>query len=220
MIKRAFSSAGGAGLAAATRVLALLRPAEKPLHPVGVTLVARLHRWGSDTATGVPWLDEPGRDDALVRLSRAVGLPAALPDIHGLALRVLRSEHRGDVLLASTGWGRVSRFVLTFGRRPESRPLTSLLPYRTPAGAVVLGARAIGPETGPEGFELSWAPYDGDWHPFATLELTGEPAADQEISFDPVLNQVDGLAQYPVVVRLREPSYRRARNSRQERPAR
>ena len=220
MIKRALSSAGGAALAVATRVLALLRPAEKPLHPIGVTLLGRLHRWGSDPATGVPWLDEPGHDDVLVRLSRAVGLPAGLPDIHGLAMRVLFSDHHGDVLLASTGWGRVGRFVLTFGRRPESRPLTSLLPYRTPVGAVVLGARAIGPGTRPEGYELSWAPYDGDWCAFATLELTRERAADQTISFDPVLNQVAGLGQYPVVVRLREPSYGRARKSRQEEPTR
>jgi hypothetical protein len=88
--------------------------------------------------------------------------------------------------------------------------LTSLLPYRTAAGAVVLGARSS--ESGDH--ELFWAPYAGDWCAFATLTLTGEPAADQQLSFDPVLHQVPGLEQYPAVVRLREPSYRRARKSR------
>ena len=218
MIRTALSKAGGAALAGATRIVALLRPAGKPLHPVGVTLVGWIDRQGSGSGpvSGVPWLDDTGRDEVLVRLSRAVGLPAALPDIHGMAIRIVSEGHGGDVLLASTGWGRLGRFVLTAGRRPESRPLTSLLPYRTAAGPVLLGARAAGPGS----YELSWAPYDGGWRRFATLVLTDEQAADQDISFDPVRRQLPGLAQYPVVVRLREPSYRRARTSRQEGPPR
>src|SRR6185436_3705237 len=136
MIPRALSEAGGAALAGATRALAMIRPAEKPLHPLGVTLIGRIDRSGVGPVSGVPWLDETGQDEVLVRLSRAVGLPTALPDIHGMAIRVVCAEHRGDVLLASTGWGRVGRFVLIAGRRPESRPLTSLLPYRTTGGPV------------------------------------------------------------------------------------
>lgn len=197
-------------LAAATRTLALLRPADKPLHPDGVVLVGRLDRQGSTTPTGVAWLDEPGHDEVVVRLSRAVGLPRSLPDIHGLAVRVPSAQGPGDLLLASTGWGRLGRFVLTFGRRPSSRPLTSLLPYRTDAGAVLIGARSVGNGT----YELAWAPYDGDWVVFATLVVTEREAADQEVSFDAVLNQIPGLTQYPTVVRLREPAYGRARRSR------
>ncbi len=212
MIRKALSSAGGAALAGATRAVAMLRAADKPLHPAGVTLVGRIDRSGSDPVTGVPWLDEPGEDEVLVRLSRAIGLPEALPDIHGMALRVLSGEDCGDILLASTGWGRLGRFLLTAGRHPESWPLTSLLPYRTAVGPVVLGARA----TGHASYQLSWAPYDGEWRAFAALELSGEVAEDQEISFDAVLHQLPGLAQYPVVVRLREPAYLRARRSRQE----
>lgn len=212
-MRQALSATGGSALALGTRAIALLRPAAKPLHPVGVTLRGQLRRLGSERATGVAWIEDPGQDDVLVRLSRAIGLPSALPDIHGLALRVLGTEGPADILLATTGWGRLSRFALTFGRQPESRPLTSLLPYRTDIGAVVLGARA----TAPGSYQLSWAPYDGDWVPFADLELTGELAHDQSIAFDPVLNQVPGLAQYPFVVRLREPSYLWARRSRQDR---
>jgi hypothetical protein len=212
-VKRIGSSVGGAALAAATRSIALLRPAGKPLHPNGLVVSGRLHRQGSDPATGVPWLDKPGEDEVVVRLSRAVGLPTALPDIHGLAMRVLLGDRRGDLLFASTGWGRLGRFLLTFGRRPETRPLTTLLPYRTAVGAVVLGARSDGPGR----YELSWAPYAGRWRRFATLELADEPPADQEISFDPVLNQVAGLQQYPAVVRLRAPSYLIARTSRRAR---
>ncbi|MEP9362683.1 hypothetical protein ABLE68_06940 [Nocardioides sp. CN2-186] len=200
------ASAGGAVLAQATRALATVRPAAKPLHPRGVVLRGRIYRHGSPEPVGVPWLDEPGEDDVQVRLSRAIGLPSAMPDIHGLAVRV----GSGDLLFASTGWGRLSRFVLTASRDPRGRPMTTLLPYRTDAGPVLLGARAVGAET----FELAWAHRAGDWQPFAVLRLSTARAADQHLSFDPVRHQVDGLQQYPSVVRLREPSYVRARRSR------
>jgi hypothetical protein len=201
-------------LAAATRTIAALRPAPKPLHPSGEILRGRIHRQGSPTASGVPWLDDAGEDDVVVRLSRAIGLPEALPDIHGLALRVLSDGGPADLLLASTGWSRLGRFVLTFGREPESRPLTSLLPYRTARGPVVLGARALSASS----YALSWSPAswsgaDGRWHEFGRLELSGE-VSDEHVSFDPVVNQLPGLAQYPFVVRLREPSYALARRSR------
>ncbi|MCW2848169.1 MAG: putative phosphodiesterase [Marmoricola sp.] len=197
-------------LAAATRVIALLRPADKPLHPDGSVFVGHLDRRGSTIPSGVAWLDERGRDEVVVRLSRAIGLAVRLPDIHGLAVRVPVSGEHGDLLFASTGWGRVGRFVLTLGRGPGSRPLTTLLPYVTSSGALVLGARASGSES----YELFWATYDGPWQSFATLEITHQVTADPEISFDPVVNQIPGLAQYPTVVRLRERAYRLARRTR------
>lgn len=85
-------------------------------------------------------------------------------------------------------------------------------PSRTVCGAVVLGARA----SGPGGYQLFWATYDGEWQRFAELVLGDEPAADQHISFDPVRHRLPGLEQYPVVVRLREPAYRTARKSRRD----
>lgn len=209
-MREAVASTGGALLAGGTRALAAVRPARKPLHPKGVVLRARIYRHGSAVPSGVSWLDEPGEDEAEVRLSRAIGLPARLPDIHGLAVRISSGDRTGDVLFASTGWGRVSRFVLTASRDLRGRPMTTLLPYQTDAGAVLLGALPVGTET----FELSWAHPAGDWQPFATLRLSSERSADQHISFDPVQHQLDGLHQYPSVVRLREPSYARARRSR------
>lgn len=206
---RTIGSAGGAVLAAATRAIAALRPAEKPLHPDGVILVGRLRRQGSYPGSGVTWLDRPGEDDVAVRLSRAIGLPAPLPDIHGIALRVPLESGYADLLLASTGWSRLGRFVLTPGWRPDSRPLTTLLPYRTATGPVVLGAMPSGAGS----YELSWARPGAAWVPFGSLELGEERAADQDVSFDPVVNQLPGLEQYPVVVRLREPAYLVARRS-------
>ena len=110
--------AGGQALRAATSTLAAARPAAKPLHPQGSVVPGVIERYGS-LRTGAAWLDEAGRDDVLVRQSRAVGLPAVAPDIFGLAVRVLLDEEtHGDLLFASTGLGRVSRFTLTASRSP------------------------------------------------------------------------------------------------------
>jgi hypothetical protein len=209
----AVGTAGGAVLSAATATLAALRPAAKPLHPRGQVVPARLFRRGARPPTGVAWLDAVGEDDVLVRRSRAIGLPGSVPDIHGLAIRVpLDDGGHGDLLFATTGWGRLTRFVLTPTRSPQGRPMTTLLPYETPQGAVLLGARAVGEET----FELAVAPYDGDWTYFADLRLSPTGGEDRDISFDPVENRLPGLDQYPVVQRLREPAYRTARATRYE----
>ncbi len=199
-------------LAAATRGLSALRAAAKPLHPEGEVRTGHLRRDGADLSghrSGVPWLDEPGEDQVEIRRSRAIGLPGIAPDIHGLAIRVRGAGAPADLLLASTGAGRVTRFVLTASRDPGGRPLTTLLPYRTTAGPVLIAARATAPDT----YRLSWARGAGTWHPFATLHLTGH-RGDPDISFDPLLHRPPGLEQYQSVVRLRGPAYIRARRSR------
>lgn len=210
---RAASAAGGALLAAGTQTVATLRPARKPLHPVGDVVTGRIFRSGSEEKAGVAWLDEPGENDVDVRLSRAIGLPRRLPDIHGLALRVHDvGEGNGDILFATTGWGRVTRFVLTMSRHPRGRPLTTLLPYDTDSGPVLLAADGVGAET----YELSWARPAGDWHLFGVLRLSAHHGHDADISFDPVRCQIPGLRQYPSVSSLRAPAYLQARRSRKD----
>ena len=141
----------GALLASATGAVAALRRASKPLHPHGEVLPGRIYRRGGAATTGmtgVAWLDEPGEHDAEVRRSRAIGLPRWLPDIHGLAVRVRSLESEADLLFATTGRGGVSRFVLTASRQAQRRPMTTLLPYQTPPGPVLLGLEAISDEEG------------------------------------------------------------------------
>lgn len=208
-LTRTASSVGGGVLAAATGGLATLRRAGKPLHPTGELLAGRVFRRGSEEPAGVAWLDEPGDDDAVVRLSRAIGLAGPLPDVHGLALRVSVAGGHGDLLFATTGRGPVSRFVLVPSRGPRTHPMTTLLPYRTGSGPVVLSAEPVGAEA----FELSWARPAGEWQPFACLRLSTR-RRDDEVSFDPVVHQLPGLEQYPSVRRLREPAYATARSSR------
>jgi hypothetical protein len=210
-LSSAAAEAGGAVLGAGARGLGAVRPARKPLHPAGRVVTGRLRRRGLEQPLGVTFLDEPGDQEVLVRESRAVGLPAPLPDIHGLAVRVTNSDGSpGDLLLATTGWGRLTRFVLAPSRSAYGRPMTTLLPYRTAAGPVLLGARSPSPGL----VELACAVGGGAWRPFAELVVSQEDAPDAQISFDPVLHQVTGLEQYPAVLRLREPAYRSARSSR------
>ncbi len=209
---RAITSAVGQLLRAVTGLVAF-RPAPKPLHPHGSTVRGTLKRFGAEERTGAGWLDLAGDDPVLVRQSRAVGLPLPMPDIYGLAIRVPTSDGgHGDLLLASTGLGRLTRFLLTCARSPYRRPLTTLLPYRTPAGPVVLSA-VFRTETT---LMLSWALGSGAWHPFAELRLNDAPVdePDTPLSFDPVRNTMPGLVTYDWVRRLRAPAYVTAQRPR------
>lgn len=208
-LRPAVADAAGRVLATGARVLGAARPAAKPLHPRGEVCRGRVVRSGSAEPTGVPWLDEPGEDDVLVRLSRSVGLPQGWPDLYGLALRVpVEPSAYGDLLLATTGWRPVTRHLLV-PRRSAERPMTTLLPYRTPTGPVVIGA-----EGGANGvWRLHWARPGQPWHPFG--ELTVEDSErDPVVSFDPVLNQLPALENYDWVARMREGAYAAARRSR------
>jgi hypothetical protein len=78
----ALAAASGRVLAGVFFLLGKLRRGEvKALHPRGELLRARLRRGGSTARTGVEWLDEPGVDAVMVRLSRSIGLPGPLPDV-------------------------------------------------------------------------------------------------------------------------------------------
>lgn len=212
----AASYAGGQVLRAATGVIAA-RPTDKPLHPRGSAVWGTLHRFGGRDSTGAEWLDQAGEDRVLVRQSRAIGLPAPWPDIHGLAIRAPTGDGgHGDLLFATTGLGRLTRFTLTAGRSPIRRPLTTLLPYRTPVGAVLLSA-VFHDESR---VELAWAIRSGAWNRFGELLLPRDTVdeTDAPVSFDPVRNELPGLESADWVRRLREPSYAAARQSRRPAP--
>ncbi|MDZ5622428.1 hypothetical protein SFC88_16410 [Nocardioides sp. HM23] len=214
------ASAAGSVLAGASRAITWSRGSRKPLHPEGDVVTGRLVRTGGDEPAGVPWLDSPGDDEVLVRFSRAIGLPRALPDIHGIAVRIPVEDRFADLLLASTGLGRFTRFVLTAGFDVGRRPLTTLLPYRGPYGPVLVAARAAAdpvdlsdPVDPALSFDLLWSRGLGEWVPFARLTVSDAAGPDPAISFDPVRNPLPGLEFYGWVQRLREPAYHAARDA-------
>lgn len=210
VVTRSMARAGGRVLQTAVDVLAHLRPAEKPLHPHGTVHLGVLRRHPGAT-TGAAFLDEGGSDEVVVRLSRAVGLPEPAPDVNGLALRVptAQGEH-GDLLLATTGHGRWTRFLLAPRTRQSDGFFSTLLPYRTPTGPVWLGAQLVGEAT----WQLVWARPATDWTSCATLELTTESDHDSLLSFDPTRSTPPGLEIYAWHRRLRAAAYETARRSR------
>lgn len=200
----------GSALATSISAIARVRPAQKPLHPHGEYAQAVLTRNGIPTApTGVPWLDAPGSDRATVRLSRAVGLPQGWYDVQGFAVRVDLETGHADLLFASTGLGRLTRFVLTISASVGGRPYTTLLPYRGPHGPLLLAARAESERA----FELFVATGTGPWTVLGRIQLEG-PYSGPTISFDPIRFTLPGLPPYAWVRAIRLPAYRAARRSR------
>lgn len=211
-VPRRLFDAGGRGLAAVFGLLAHVRPADKPLHPRGRLFEAVVERRGLPEPVGVPWIDEPGTTSGILRLSRATGLPPTLPDIHGLALRVpVDGGRHADILMATTGMGMVSRYVLVPGACADHRAYSTLIPYETAVGALNLAAIPVPDES--HAFDLACARTRADWTIFARVHLVESPSTDSP-SFDPVLNTLPGLRYYDWATRLRERSYRAARRSR------
>lgn len=211
----------GAALGVFFAAVARLRPEDKPLHPVGSLLPATVSRHGLSPSVGVSWIDEAGEDAVTVRMSRSLGLPDALPDVHGLTIRIPLGERHADLLLATTGSGRLTRFVF----RPQLRPraYTTLLPYETSTGPLLLAA--FPRDRDAIEHDLACAGPLGQWRTFAHLRIdvdedrAGEvglehAGPDPTISFDPVLNQLPGLRTYPWVATLREGAYQAARRAR------
>ena len=216
-------TAGGV-VAAPLGALARLRRG-KPMHPRGAVLDAVLERRGSRPEWGVPWLDELGSEPVIVRFSRGAGLPSAVPDLLGLAVRL--PEGPIDLLLSTTGRGPLLRWV-PLPRRDAAAVYTSIMGYRSDAGTLRFAAL---PEddalpSDPEDvaaavrersrlFTLAAARGPGRWRPFGRLVLTRprEPL-DPDVRFDAVQHPPPGLAADGPMARFRAPAYARARAER------
>ena len=197
----------------------------KPMHPRGAVFSAVLERHGSDVARGVPWLDEAGTQPVAVRLSRGAGLPAPLPDLLGLAVRLPSDSGAPiDLLLSSTGRGAVTR-LLPAPRRDTAAVYSSIMGYRSDAGTLRIAALPEDDDLPSEpaplaqavardglSFTLAVARGLGPWVPFGRLVL-GEPAGplDPAIRFDAVLHPPPGLVPDGPMARFRAPAYAKAR---------
>jgi hypothetical protein len=224
--------AAGRVVGAALGALARLRRG-KPMHPRGAVFSAVLERHGSgdgDATWGVPWLDAAGTDVAVVRLSRGAGLPAPLPDLLGLAIRLPSAGAGGapvDLLLTTTGRGPLRRLLPT-PRRDSAAVHSSIMGYRSDAGTLRIAALpdddGVPSEPAPlaaavarEGlsFTIAVARGTGPWVPFGRLVLDApaEPL-DPDVRFDAVLNPPPGLVPDGPMARFRAPAYARARRAR------
>jgi hypothetical protein len=211
------------------RSLSALR-GKRIFHPDGVGFAATFAPH-PDSSTGTSLLDEPGSRRAIVRLSRATGLPEPLPDVLGLAIRIPDAygpERHQDFLLVTSSRLPVGRHLLLPARGFLARTFSSLLPYRARGSLVLVGAlpshaEGSGPglaslrheRAAPLGYKLALASPLGGWSEVATLEL-GRRLPDQaveELRFDPS-NTGGGIELAGVLNRLRRPAYRGSQNGR------
>jgi hypothetical protein len=198
----------------------------KPMHPRGAVFDAVLDRQGGPD-WGVPWLSATARDTAVVRLSRGTGLPAPLPDLLGLAIRLPSGNEPVDLLLTTTGRGALTRLVPAF-RRDAAAFYSSIMGYRSDAGTVRVAAVAQAHDVPSDPqplardvdradlrFTVLAARGLGRWQPFGCLTLTRPvPALDPDVRFDAVQHPPPGLVPDGPMARFRAPAYARARAGR------
>jgi hypothetical protein len=209
------AAAAGRVLATGLGAVALVRRG-KPLHPRGDIWRAVLQVTDPVPGAG-PFAGTAGTYDGLARHATAMGLPAPLPDVDGLALRLPVDGGDADLLFASTGTGRWTQHVLVPHPSGARVPLTTLLPFETGAGRLVLG---LFPDESPGAplpgdstdFDVRASLGSGPWRPLGRLALAPLDVEDPpQLRFDPIRNTPPGLDTHPVIVRLRDPAYVAAR---------
>lgn len=197
-------------------------------HPAGVLARGNLER----TAPPREGLPMPS-GDVVGRVSKAVGLPGAWPDIVGLAWRMTTPDP-WDVLLASTVGGGIGRVLLRPVAAWSDISFTSLMPLRYDDGlwwvratmttvldvdGLPLSAVEERIERDGVSFDIEQAAGTGDFRPLARLTLTETTPAGVDVSFDPTRNSAPGVRLFPGwLTDFREAAYRRSREGRDGRP--
>jgi len=172
-------------------------------HPHGRTTTATVTVHGQG-GWGAALLDRPAVHRGVVRVSRGAGLPAPLPDVEGLALRLPGLGVDGEPLdlLINSAW----RYV--FVPSVLTPTWSALLPHRTGTGRLVLfGAQ---PRAG--GFDLLVAPPLGRWRRWGGLEL-GAELDGEGLRFAPTVG-ADDLVPVPLFRTLRGWSYVASQSAR------
>lgn len=206
MTNELLTRAGGTALGAVFAAGAAVRRG-KVLHPDGAVFEARLVVPGAAPApAGAELLATPGEHRGFVRFSRGIGLPRPLPDLLGLALRVLDAygpEDHQDLLLTSSSARRIVHHGFLPARDVQDRPYSSALPFRAggerfligalpcadsprPPGATELDRARAAARTGRLRFELAVARPGRRFEPVADLHVGAPlPAEYDAVAFDP-----------------------------------
>jgi hypothetical protein len=198
-------------------------------HPLGVLATGRIQR-----------VAPPGRGlpvesaDVSGRVSKALGVPGALPDLIGLAWRMPPRADAltpWDVLMVSAGSGLLTRSVLRPTSSWTGTTLSTLMPLRRADGwwwakaemtTQLYGGLSL--ETVREAidgggvvFDVQQAHGTGPFEPLAQLTLTTVVPTDEDhdVSFDPARNTTAGVELGPAwLTELRERAYLRSRRGR------
>ena len=163
---------------------------ERAIHARGRTFTGVVTVPGS-AGTGAPLLDTAGTYDAVVRFSRSAGLPTRLPDVYGLAVRLVDAHGPGrsqDLLLDASQPAPLLR-RLPWPRWDASTALySSLLPYDVGGRRLLLGAvpvpgtpaaRSLDALPDPVELALLLATAHGPWREVGRVRTTGELPAPE-----------------------------------------
>jgi hypothetical protein len=214
--------------AATSRLFEALSAArgKRAFHPHGVVLEAAFTPYVQPAPTGIEILDS-GERPALVRCSRALGLPEPAPDILGFSIRFPDAYGPGrhqDLLCVTSFDSPVAHHALVPATSFFSRPYSSLLAYRTPGGTRLFGVLPVGggPPLGPRleqvsaaaragsaNFELALSPLMGRFESVGSIRLGEQlpPAEGERLRFNP-WNSGGGLRPTGPLMGLRDPAYK------------
>lgn len=196
----------------------------RTFHPIGAAFEATF-TVVQPAAEGVKLLDRPGVHQAVVRLSRGVGLREPRPDVLGLALRVLDAHGLGahqDLLLVTSGERPFARHLFIPTTSFDGVRFSSVLPYRVGDRDVLFGARSDDVDgrrlllndleqdsaASPARFTIDIATPRGAWKPVGQLDigvqLSGRTADD--LRFNPA-NTGGGIRPIGLLQAVRRLSY-------------
>jgi hypothetical protein len=191
--KGILGEAAGLSIGAVLAALAALRRG-KAFHPEGVVYEARLTIPGAREApAAAELLSRPGEHRAIVRFSRAVGLPRPIPDLLGLSLRIPDAYGHGrhqDFLLVTSADLPLVHHIFLPALDVQQRPYTSSLPYRAGNDLFLVGALPRRDSPRPGGgdefdrlraaaaggglaFDIAVAPVSGRFRPVGSLRVGG-----------------------------------------------
>jgi hypothetical protein len=227
---------GDAATAATFGVLSALR-GKRFFHPSGVAFAGRVDV-EPGLGYGVPLLDEQRSFKAIARFSRGAGTPEPLPDVLGLAVRVLDAHGKGlhqDLLMVTSDRRPLGRHLLLPARGFLSRSYSSVLPYSIGAmGRFCFGADPLdvpatprirrtidnvttAVEQGGLLLRLTLAAFPaGPWHPWATLTLTHQvpTGVSDELRFNVMDNTGGGIQPEGWLQQLRRNAYQASQAAR------
>jgi hypothetical protein len=224
-------TAAASAVAAVFGGLSKLR-GRRSLHPDGASYHATVHVEGGG---GVPLLAQPASHAAIVRFSRGAGLPPALPDVLGLAVRLCDVHGQGlhqDLLMATSAKPTVLyHLLLPAVRGPFGQPYSTILPYRAGEGVRLFGALPLRPPARGAGTDLEVfaaaaargqarfvlamaAPFRG-WRRIGTIEVGAPLDAEvgEGLRFNP-WNTGGGIRPVGPFQGLRDPAYSASQRAR------
>ena len=206
---------------AAFEGLAKVRSA-RVFHPAGVTFSGTVEVRGRSSRTAEAL--GTGTWPVVVRASKGLGTPSRWPDVYGIAVRLADDSGPVDLLFASVS--RTLPYVFAPARDWGSNPYSTVLPYTANEHRILLRLEPEQLDRAQHGNPASieravseapllfalWESSGLDWKPVGRLTI--QSVSNQQIAFDPVVNDHPRLRHSMPLRALRSWAYVGSRRGR------